>query len=129
MAQSRETCSQIYGRYPFDSKERDYARKFHAAEYPLPPEVPASDSVKDLLSKLLVADPSHRLGMAGIMAHPWFRDTLPTGALQMNTHYLTKAPRLSDEVCQYRRSRHVCGTPLVVSRCKSHQLPAAGFGC
>ena len=48
---------QIYGRYPFDSKERDYARKFHNAEYPLPPEVPASDSCKDLLKRLLRCQP------------------------------------------------------------------------
>ena len=89
---------QIYGRYPFDSKERDYARKFHNAEYTLPPEVPASDVCKDLLQRLLVADPERRISMEAIMAHAWFQETLPTGALLMNEHYLQRAPRVTEEV-------------------------------
>ena len=89
---------QIYGRYPFDSKERDYARKFHNAEYTLPPEVPASELCKDLLQRLLVADPERRISMEDIMAHAWFQETLPTGALLMNEHYLQRAPRFTEEV-------------------------------
>lgn len=96
--QTRFLLLQIYGRYPFDSKESDYYKKFHAAEYPLPPEVPASDHVKDLLSKLLVADPTHRTSIEGIMQHPWFTEMLPTGAENMNDYYLANAPRLSEEV-------------------------------
>lgn len=89
---------QIYGRYPFDSKGKDYARKFHAAEYDLPPEVPASAAVIDLIGKLLVADPTRRASMDDILSHPWFQQALPTGALQMNDYYLAKAPRVSEEV-------------------------------
>lgn len=89
---------QIYGRYPFDVKDKLYAHKFQHAIYSLPAEVPASDACKDLLTRLLVADPSQRISLEGILGHPWFLDALPTGALAMNDHYLSKTPNLSDRV-------------------------------
>ena len=89
---------QIYGRYPFDVKDKLYAHKFQHAIYSLPPEVPASDACKDLLMRLLVADPNKRISLQGILGHPWFLETLPTGALSMNDHYLSKTPNLSLEV-------------------------------
>lgn len=90
--------TKVYGRHPFDPREPDYLRKFHVAEYKLPGDVPASASVKDLLSRLLVADPKTRMRLPEILQHPWFLDALPAGALQMNDHYLEKAPRISPEV-------------------------------
>ena len=35
-----------------------------------------SPSLVDLLSKILVVDPSQRIGMEGIMEHPWFVETI-----------------------------------------------------
>lgn len=90
--------TQIYGRYPFDVKDKQYAQKFQHAVYLLPPEIPASDACKDLLTRLLVADPDKRISLQGILGHPWFLETLPSGALNMNDHYLQKTPNLTTEV-------------------------------
>ena len=67
--------------------------------YVLPPELPASEACKDLLKCLLVADPAKRISLERILAHPWFLENLPPGALSMNDHYLGKTPNLSHEVC------------------------------
>jgi len=90
--------AQIYGRYPFDVKDKQYAQKFQHAVYLLPPEIPASDACKDLLTRLLVADPDKRISLQGILGHPWFLETLPSGALNMNDHYLQKTPNLTTEI-------------------------------
>lgn len=37
----------------------------------------ASDTARDLLSRLLVAKPGARLGICEIMSHPWFLKDLP----------------------------------------------------
>ena len=37
----------------------------------------ASDTARDLLSRLLVAKPGVRLGICEIMSHPWFLKDLP----------------------------------------------------
>ena len=89
---------QIYGRYPFDVKDKLYAHKFQHAIYGLPPEVPASEACKDLLMRLLVADPAVRISLEDILSHAWFLENLPTGALSMNDHYLSKTSNLSMEV-------------------------------
>jgi len=109
---------QIYGRYPFDVKDKQYPQKFQHAIYLLPPEIPASDACKDLLTRLLVADPDKRISLGNILSHPWFLETLPSGALTMNDHYLQKTPNLTRDVrpCQsklpcrqeYLKSYNVC---------------------
>ena len=45
------------------------------AQYPR--LVHASDTARDLLSRLLVAKPGDRLGVCEIMSHPWFLQDLP----------------------------------------------------
>jgi serine/threonine protein kinase len=92
------TAAQIYGRYPFDVKDKQYPQKFQHAIYLLPPEIPASDACKDLLARLLVADPVKRISLQNILSHPWFLETLPPGALNMNDHYLQKTTNLTEEV-------------------------------
>ena len=44
-----------------------------------------SDECKDLLCGLLTADPSKRLTVAQVQNHPWFRQDLPAGALEVNS--------------------------------------------
>ncbi len=45
------------------------------AQYPR--LVHASDTARDLLSRLLVAKPVDRLSVCEIMSHPWFLQGLP----------------------------------------------------
>ena len=52
---------------------------------------------KDLLVRLLVADPERRMSMEEIKAHTWFSHALPTGALHMNDWYMSH-PSGIDEV-------------------------------
>ena len=40
-------------------------------EYSFPPQIKASDECKDLLERILVADPAKRMGIPQIMQHPW----------------------------------------------------------
>jgi serine/threonine protein kinase len=44
-----------------------------------------SDDCKDLLRGLLTADPRKRLTVAQVQSHPWFRQDLPAGALEVNS--------------------------------------------
>ena len=51
-----------------------------------------SDSCKDLIQRLLVADPQQRLTVDGIYQHPWFQVDLPAGATQMNDRFVLAEP-------------------------------------
>ena len=46
-------------------------------EYEFPPQVSISPQCRDLLCKILVADPNRRITIAGIQAHPWYRTVRP----------------------------------------------------
>lgn len=51
-------------------------------EYQIPGTMSAE--LRDLLARMLVKDPSQRIGLPGIMAHPWFLRSLPPGLADMN---------------------------------------------
>ena len=53
------------------------------AQYDIPPALRLSAECVDLLSRILVAHPGGRIGVAGICVHPWFLRNLP-GDLQVN---------------------------------------------
>lgn len=57
-------------------------------EYSFPAHVNVSPECRDLLSRLLVADPRSRITMDGIWRHPWFQQNLPEGVAEMNLHLL-----------------------------------------
>lgn len=78
----------LFGRYPFDTSKRHYIRKMVKADYTMPEDVPVSAECKELVQRLLVPEPSHRMSMRDILAHPWFLQGLPEGALAMNDFYL-----------------------------------------
>lgn len=42
-----------------------------AVDYNFPSSIPVSSECKDLLSKILVADPAKRYTIADIQRHPW----------------------------------------------------------
>jgi serine/threonine-protein kinase SRK2 len=88
----------LFGQYPFEADaggggERNRVeammRRIVNMQWSMPAGVEISAQVKDLLSKLLVADPAKRLSMQDIQRHPWFLTHLPPDALTMNTNFLT----------------------------------------
>ena len=86
----------LFGRYPFDTSERHYLRKMVKADYTFPEDVPVSAECKELVQRLLVPEPSHRMSMLDILAHPWFLQDLPEGALAMNDFYLAHSPDVTE---------------------------------
>jgi len=61
-------------------------------EYDFPSRKPVSDELKDLIGKILVADPKQRATLAQVSAHPWFQKGLPAGAGSMNDACLALRP-------------------------------------
>ena len=55
----------------------------------------ASDTARDLLSRLLVAKPGARLGICEIMSHPWFLKDLPKARPQLSRNESETAPSRS----------------------------------
>ncbi len=87
----------LFGRYPFNARERDYAKKIVKAQYVVPEDIPVSSECVDLLTRVLVADPNARLSMEDIKMHDWFIQDLPKDALDMNDFYL-QVPQYLDMV-------------------------------
>ena len=58
------------------------------AQWSFPSEILTSPECKDLLAKILVADPTQRLTIRGIVEHSWFQMGLPPNAMSMNDAYL-----------------------------------------
>ena len=46
-------------------------------QYEIPAALKLSPECVDLIRRLLVGDPRQRIGVPGILAHPWFRRHLP----------------------------------------------------
>lgn len=57
-----------------------------AVNYELPSHVAMSLDCRDLLARILVADPARRLTVPQILQHPWFTRGLPEGVAEMNDH-------------------------------------------
>lgn len=71
---------------------------------------------RDLLSRLLVANPNERMCMEEIKEHSWFLEDLPEGALAMNDWYLQSRP-VYDQA--RRLSAHAYTGTLPLSMCCS----------
>jgi serine/threonine-protein kinase SRK2 len=87
--------------YPFGRPEDERlkpSRKMHVmlqrilnVEYGFPSHVRVSDPCKDLLARILVADPSKRITVPEILEHPWFKTDLPEGVSEMNDRLVAEA--------------------------------------
>ena len=53
-------------------------------EYEFPAHVKVSRECRDLLSKILVPDPTKRVTIPVIQRHPWYLKDLPPGVAEMN---------------------------------------------
>lgn len=82
----------LLGAYPFERPEdRHDAQRLQRmiqrilrVDYDFPPSVPLSDACKDLLARILVADPAARITVPEIQDHPWYLVDLPPGVKEMN---------------------------------------------
>lgn len=61
-------------------------------DYALPQHVHVSPECRDLLHRILVADPATRISLADIQRHPWFLAELPEGCQDMNARLLEEPP-------------------------------------
>eukprot|EP00887_Chlorella_sp_A99_P000790 scaffold5.g790.t1 len=64
----------LFARYPFE----------RCVDYDFPEHAQVSAECRDLISKVLVANPAQRLTIRQIAAHPWFQTDLPPGSLEYN---------------------------------------------
>ncbi|KAK9915945.1 hypothetical protein WJX75_006306 [Coccomyxa subellipsoidea] len=90
----------LSAQYPFGRPEDTnlkLARQMHnmlqrilSVDYQLPYNKQVSAECKDLLQRILVADPAKRITMADIQRHPWFTRDLPEGVAQMNDQLLAQ---------------------------------------
>lgn len=63
----------IIGRPPFETSEiKQTYKRIKAIQYSFPEGVPISDQAKDLISRILVLDPSKRPSIEEIFNHPFF---------------------------------------------------------
>ncbi|KAG2451391.1 hypothetical protein HYH02_003992 [Chlamydomonas schloesseri] len=82
----------LVGAYPFERPEDKHdnqklqkmIQRILHVDYHIPPHVRASEDCKDLLSKILVADPHKRITIDGIYNHKWYLKGLPPGVREMN---------------------------------------------
>ena len=78
-------------------------------------DVDVSADCLDILTRVLVAQPSQRMNMEEIKTHPWFLKGLPPGALDMND-FLLQGLADQEEV-SLLTSLHVAGDIICVARC------------
>lgn len=96
----------MVGAYPFDdpSEPKNFRKtieRIMAVQYEIPDDVPISQSCKDLIEQIFVADPDRRISIDGIISHPWFRTNLPSDidASLANYHLQARATGQSiDEI-------------------------------
>lgn len=102
----------LFARYPFerpdDKKIKGDARiqkvlhRIIKVDYEWPSNSSTiSPELKDMMTKILVADPKERLTIQQIQQHPWFQKNLPAGSLEYNDYAISlggSPPQSSREV-------------------------------
>lgn len=84
----------LFARYPFERPEdkklsqhdrlQRILHRIIKVDYDFPEHAQVSAECRDLISKVLVANPAQRLTIRQIAAHPWFQTDLPPGSLEYN---------------------------------------------
>jgi len=77
--------------------DRRNLRQILQVDYSFPPNVAVSPECKDLLSRILIADPDQRITVQHILRHPWYIKVraaacCPPGRCQSSTVLWQKAP-------------------------------------
>ena len=73
----------LHGRYPFPGSDHEIIAQITACVWEMPPGI--SGECQDLLRGMLEKDPSKRMVMVAIEAHPWFLTGLPPNAFESTT--------------------------------------------
>lgn len=76
----------------------------------------------DILTRVLVAQPSERMSMDEIKTHPWFLKGLPPGALEMND-FLLQGLASQEEVNSH--PEHTSGSPFDWLSCEHNGTSAS----
>ncbi|KAL4434192.1 hypothetical protein ABPG75_000633 [Micractinium tetrahymenae] len=113
----------LFARYPFERPEdkkldqhQRLQRILHRiikVDYVIPESPAITPACRDLLQKILVADPAKRLNIAQIFQHPWVTQDLPPGSVEYNNWALAlqvQPAQSDDEV------RHVVGEVFSAAR-------------
>lgn len=86
--------SMLFGQFPFYPTEAGpelnalIISTIINKDFAVPTGIPISNECRDLLEKIFVKDPGHRIKMVEIQQHPWFIEGLPGGAFAVNQQYL-----------------------------------------
>ena len=76
------------------------AQRILNVEYSLPDGCGVSGECCDLLRRILVRDPAHRIAMPAILQHPWVLRDLPPGVAEMNERQLAQGvPQDAFQAC------------------------------
>lgn len=102
------------GAYPFRRPEDEEMRPNHrldallqriqAVEYSFPPHRNVSPELKDLVSKMLVGDPSRRIPLQQVLQHPWVLQGLSPEVLGFNEPLVARS--LAEPVTEEVRGVH-----------------------
>ena len=82
----------LAGAYPFERPEDKHdpqklqkmIQRILRVEYEWPSALRLSPECRDLMSQILVADPSKRISIQQLQDHPWYMKDLPPGVKEMN---------------------------------------------
>lgn len=73
-----------------------FLQRILQVDYTFPKRIPLSSECKDLLSRLLVANPANRITLPEILQHPWYLQDLPPGVAEMNDELLAASEEYVD---------------------------------
>ena len=84
----------LVGSYPFerpedkhdDAKLQKMIQRILRVDYSFPSHIRVSNDLLDLLMKILVRDPQHRITIEEIQNHRWYCKNLPPGVKEMNSN-------------------------------------------
>jgi len=112
----------LVGAYPFErqddknnpNKLQKMITRILKVEYSIPPYVKISDECRDMMQRILVAEPDKRITVQQIKQHPWFLKDLPPGVAEMNDHLPGPPPDLQsvDEIERIVRESQKSGSAV-----------------
>jgi serine/threonine-protein kinase SRK2 len=81
----------LIGAYPFEDPQdprnfRKAIQRIMSVTYTIPSNLKLSPECVDLMKRIFVADPTQRIDVAGVIAHPWFQQNLPDGLRVPTAH-------------------------------------------
>ena len=115
----------IIGEFPFKAKDRDSAyEKIKKLEYSFPETIIISKEAKDLITKILVIEPSKRLSLEQILNHDFFKQSSIPNFLPSST--LEHPPSLGD-ISQIISEEDEFGTEINVKTTKEPAIYVVKF--